>query len=108
MSENPLKVLSVCASDAGGGAPRAAYRIQQGVRDLGVDSRMFVKNKCTKDANVIALDDFIPHNPFYQAFDWTRNKVKNKIQHCRWNRYPDREDIFMSDLRGTDLHGALR
>ena len=108
MSENPLKVLSVCASDAGGGAPRAAYRIQQGVRDLGVDSRMFVKNKCTKDANVIALDDFIPHNPFYQAFDWTRNKVKNKIQHSRWNRYPDREDIFMSDLRGTDLHGALR
>jgi glycosyltransferase involved in cell wall biosynthesis len=108
MSENPLKVLSVCTSDAGGGAPRAAYRIHQGVRELGVDSRMFVKNKCTQDANVIALDEFVPHNPIYQAFDWTRNKVKNKLQHYHWNRYPNREDIFMSDLRGTDLHCALQ
>lgn len=108
MNEQPLKVLSVCTSDAGGGAPRAAYRIHQGVRELGVDSHMFVKNKCTKDANVIALDEFVPHNPLYQAFDWTRNKVKNKIQHFRWNRYSDREDVFMSDLRGTALHGALK
>lgn len=108
MRENPLKVLSVCTFDAGGGAPRAAYRIHQGVRELGVDSRMFVKNKCAQDTNVIALDEFIPHNPFYQAFDWTRNKVKNKLQHAHWNRYPERENVFMSDLRGTDLHGALR
>ena len=108
MSENPLKVLSVCTSDSGGGASRAAYRIHQGVRELGVDSRMFVKNKCAQDANVIALDEFVPHNPIYQAFDWTRNKVKNKLQHHRWNRYPNHEDIFMSDLRGTDLHGALQ
>ena len=108
MSEQPLKVLSVCTSDTGGGAPRAAYRIHQGVRKLGVDSRMFVKNKGTKDANVIALDEFVPHNPFYQAFDWTRNKVKNKIQHFRWNRYPERDQFFMSDLRGTALHDALK
>lgn len=108
MNDKPLKVLSVCTSDSGGGAPRAAYRIHQGVRELGVDSRMFVKDKRTKDANVIALDEFVPHNAFYQAFDWTRNKVKNKIQHYRWNLYPEREKIFMSDLRGTDLHGALR
>lgn len=108
MSENSLKVLSVCTSDAGGGASRAAYRIHQGMRELGVDSYMFVKNKCIQDANVIALDEFRPHNPFYLAFDWTRNKVKNKIQRYRWNRYPNREDIFMSDLRGTALHGALK
>lgn len=108
MNDKPLKVLSVCTSDAGGGAPRAAYRIHQGVRELGVDSRMFVKDKRTKDANVIALDEFAPHNALYHAFDWTRNKVKNKIQHFHWNRYPNREDIFMSDMRGTDLHGALQ
>ncbi len=108
MNDKPLKVLSVCTSDAGGGAPRAAYRIHQGVRELGVDSRMFVKDKRTKDANVIALDEFVPHNALYHVFDWTRNKVKNKIQHFHWNRYPNREDIFMSDLRGTDLHGALQ
>ena len=108
MNDKPLKVLSVCTSDAGGGAPRAAYRIHQGVRVLGVDSRMFVKDKGTKDGDVIALDEFVPHNALYKAFDWTRNKVKNKIQHFRWNRYPDREKIFMSDLRSTSLHGALK
>lgn len=108
MSDNPLKVLSVCTSDAGGGAPRAAYRIHQGVRQLGVESRMFVKDKYTQDADVVALEAFLPHGPLYQAFDWTRNKVKNKLQHARWNRYPERENVFMSDLRGTDLNGVLR
>ena len=107
MSEKPIKVLSVCTS-LGGGAGRAAYRIHQGVRDLGVDSRMFVKNKHGNDISVISLDEFVPANPLYKAFDWTRNKCKNKLQHFRWNRYPQRENIFMSDLRGTDLHGALR
>lgn len=107
MSEQSLKVLSVCTSDAGGGAPRAAYRIHKGVRRLGVDSRMFVKYKRTKDENVIALDEFVPHNLIYQVFDWTRDKVNNKLQHFCWNQYPERENVFMSDLRGTALHGAL-
>ena len=108
MNNTSLKVLSVCTSDSGGGAPRAAYRIHKGVRELGVDSRMFVKNKHSKDANVVSLDEFVPHSPIYQAFDWTLNKVKNKIQHFHWNQYSERENVFMSDLRGTDLHGALR
>jgi glycosyltransferase involved in cell wall biosynthesis len=107
MNDQTLKVLSVCTS-LGGGAGRAAYRIHQGVRSLGVDSRMLLKSGHSKDPNIITLDDFIPQNPFYKALDWTRNKVKNRIQRIRWNRYPDREKVFMSDLRGTDLHGALR
>lgn len=103
-----LKVLSVCTSDAGGGAPQAAYRIHQGLRQLGVESRMFVKNKHSQAADVVALDAFLPHDLIYQTFDWTRNLIKNKLQHACWNRYPERENVFMSDLRGTDLHGALR
>lgn len=106
MKERPLKVLSVCTS-LGGGAGRAAYRIHQGVRSLGVDSRMLIKAGRSKDPTIVTLDDFTPHNPFYKAFDWTRNKCKNKIQHYRWNQYPNRDNVFMSDLRGTDLHGAL-
>ena len=107
MSEQPLKVLSVCTS-LGGGAGRAAYRIHQGVRSLGVDSRILLKAGQSNDPNIITLDEFVPHNPFYKVFDWTQNKVKNQIQHFRWSRYPERENVFMSDLRGTDLHGALR
>ena len=103
-----IKVLSVCTSDAGGGAPRAAYRIHQGVKTLGVDSRMLVKNKHSKGDDIISLDEFVPDNPFSKAFEWSGNKIKNRIQHAHWNRYPNQEKVFMSDLRGTDLHGALR
>ena len=102
-----IKILSVCTS-LGGGAGRAAYRIHQGVKSLGVDSKMLLKSCHSNDPDIMTLDDFVPQNPYYKAFDWTCNKVKNKIQHFRWNRYSDREKIFMSDLRGTDLHGALR
>lgn len=107
MREKPLKVLSVCTS-LGGGAGRAAYRIHQGVRNLGVDSQMLLKSGHSNNPQIFTLDDFAPQNPFHKAYDWTRNKVKNKIQHFRWNRYPDRDNIFMSDLRSTDIHGLLR
>lgn len=103
-----IKVLSVCSSDAKGGAARAAYRIHQGVKDLGVESRMFVKEKKSEDADVILLDEFVPKNPLYKVFDWARNKWMNMMQRARWNRYPERDDSYMSDLRGSDLHGALR
>jgi len=108
MSNKSLKVLSVCTSDAGGGASRAAYRIHHGVREMGVESRMFVKYRHHNSSDIVSLNEFLPHNPFYRAFDWMRNKAKNKLQHFRWNRYPERENIFMSDLRGTDLNGALK
>lgn len=102
-----IKALSVCNS-LGGGAGRAAYRIHQSLRSLGVDSRMLLKNGKREDPNIILLDEFTPQNPFYNAYDWTRNKVKNKIQRFRWNRYPNRDNVFMSDLRSTDIHGALK
>lgn len=107
MSEEPLKVLSVCTS-LSGGAGRAAYRINQGVRNLGVESRMLLKSGKSNDLSIITLDEFTPQNAFYKAYDWTRNKVKNKIQHIRWNRYPNRDNVFMSDFRATDIHGALK
>ena len=108
MSDRPIKVLSVCTSDSSGGAAHAAYRIHRAVRELGVDSRMFVKHKGTDDPTVLTVDDFIPHNAIYGAFDWVRNKVKNKLEHYRWGKYPDRQNYFMSDLRSTDIGHALQ
>lgn len=103
-----MKILSVCTSDTSGGAARAAYRIHQGVRSLGVDSRMFVKYKTSNDDTVYALSEFTPNNPLYNALDWCAAKVKNKIQHYQWNQYPDRDTYFKSDLRGTRIHSALQ
>lgn len=107
MTDNPLKVLAVCTSDSNGGAARAAYRIHLSQKMLSIDSRMLVKYKKSDDPDVISLETFIPRNPLYKACDWVRNKAKNKLEHSHWNQYPDREKVFMSDLRGTDLHGAL-
>lgn len=105
---NKVRVLSVCSSDSSGGAARAAYRIHFAVQGFGVESRMFVKDKKTKDAFVISLKDFVPRNVLYKAFDWARNKVKNKWQRLLWRKYPDRSMYYMSDLRSTDIHGALQ
>ena len=103
-----IRVLSVCTSDSSGGAARAAYRIHLAVREYGIDSRMFVKHKGTSDDQVSTVGDFVPHNALYRAFDWVRNKVKNKWQHYQWGKYPNKGPHFMSDLRSTDIGGALR
>lgn len=103
-----LRVLSVCTSDNSGGAALAAYRIHQAVCELGVDSRMLVKHKGTKDPAVLPLDAFLPHNAFYKGLNWVRNKVKNKWQHYQWDKYPGRQDFFLSDLRSTDIGNALK
>ena len=103
-----IQVLSVCTSDSTGGAARAAYRIHLAVKPYGIDSRMFVKNKNTKDPDVISVGSFQPKKSLYRLFDWGRNKVENKWQHFIWRRYPDRTAQFLSDLRSTDIHGAIR
>lgn len=103
-----IRVLSVCTSDSLGGAARAAYQIYLAVLQFGIDGRMFVKDKKTSDNRVIPLDDFVPHNVFYNSFDWMRNKVKNKWQQFQWKPYSGRSPYFMSDLRSTDICGALQ
>lgn len=104
-----IRVLSVCTSDVSGGAARAAYRIHHGVRMLGVDSCMFVKNKGSQDPNVHALSEFVPNNPIYRAFDWCRTKIQNQFQHAQWRPYQEtKQNYFLSDLRGVDIHGALQ
>ena len=102
-----IKVLSVNTSDTKGGAARAAYRIHQGVKSFDVDSRMFVKDKQQKDDSVIALEEFAPKNIVFKIFDWMCQKVKNKIQHYRWEKYPKRSKLYLSDTRGTNIFGAL-
>lgn len=102
-----IKVLSVNTSDTKGGAARAAYRIHQGVKILGVDSRMFVKDKQQKDDSIISLGEFTPKNLFFKIFDWVCQKVKNKIQHYKWGKYPNRSKLYLSDSRGTNTFNAL-
>lgn len=107
--ENKIKVLSVGFSDYGGGAANAAVRILNGVNGLkcDVEGLMLVKEKRTESKNVVALNSFLQHNLLYRFGDVVASKIKNKIQRARWNQYPDRERLFMSDLRSTRLGGVF-
>lgn len=104
-----MKVLSINTNDAHGGAARAAVRIMQGVQLHGVETQMLVKEKYSKDTAVVPLQDFLPKNKLYRIADWVAQKVKNKYHHWLWRPYSKtKENVFMSDSRGTRLGGALQ
>ena len=104
-----MKVLFVNTNDTSGGAARAAVRIMQGVEQNGVQTQLFVKDKYSSDKNTISLSLFVPSNKLYRALDWVAAKLKNKWQHLQWRPYRKiKENVFMSDMRSTRLHGALQ
>lgn len=104
-----MKVLSVNTNDAHGGAARAAMRIMQGVQQHSVETQVLVKEKHTRDTAVVSLQQFLPKNWLYRIADWVVQKVKNKYHHWLWRPYSKtKENVFMSDSRGTRLGGALQ
>ncbi|MEL4306292.1 glycosyltransferase family 4 protein [Methanococcoides sp. LMO-2] len=48
-----MKPLLINTSDLQGGAARAAYRLHQGLQEIGVESRMLVQKKTSTDNSVI-------------------------------------------------------
>ena len=104
-----MKVLFVNTNDTSGGAARAAVRIMQGVEQQGVQTQLFVKDKYSSNNNTISLRLFVPSNKLYRALDWVAAKVKNQWQHLLWRPYRNtKENVFMSDMRSTRLHGVLQ
>lgn len=104
-----MKVLFINTSYSYGGAARAAVRIMRGVQRRGVDAQMLVKYNNSQANDVIGLSRFVPHNVLYRIGDWVANKIKNKWQHLKWSPYNrTRQDIYMSDLRSSRIHGALQ
>ncbi|MCF8143839.1 MAG: glycosyltransferase [Deltaproteobacteria bacterium] len=51
-----MKILQVSTYDVSGGAARAAYRLQKGLREMGHDSRMLVRHKDARDNAVVRVD----------------------------------------------------
>ena len=104
-----MKVLSVNTNDTHGGAARAAMRIMQGVQQHSVETQMLVKEKRISDTAVVPLQDFLPKTKLYRIADWVAQKLKNKYYHWLWRPYSKtKENVFMSDSRGTRLGGALQ
>ena len=104
-----MKVLYVNTSDSRGGAARAAVRIMHGVKQHGIDTKMLVKHKQSTSEDMVALQEFVPQGKLFCMLDWVASKIKNKWQHLLWRPYrKTKENVFMSDSRGTRLGGALQ
>lgn len=108
MQSKKLKILTVNVSDSSGGAARAAFRIHKAVIESGVEGKFLVKNKSLTDETVITIDSFDQKYLFSKFIRYVHHKLKNKIQHANWRPYNKREDVFMSDLRSSSIHGALQ
>ena len=65
-----MKVLIVNATDIFGGAGRAAFRLHQGLRHKGVDSRMLVQVRKGDDSFVIG-----PQNDFQKLLAFARPRI---------------------------------
>ena len=103
------KVLYINTSDSHGGAARAAMRIMRGLQQHGVETQMLVKDKRSFSAEVVKLQYFMPKGALYRMLDCVAAKIKNKWQYLQWYPYrKTKENVFMSDSRGTRLGGALQ
>lgn len=98
----------LCVSDTNGGAARTAYRIHKSVNGNEIDSKMLVMYKGTSDTDVLCVNDFYNKSFLSDVSRFIKRKIGNKLQNARWNKYPDKENLFMSDLRAEPLNGALQ
>lgn len=110
IDERSMKVLFINTNDTSGGAARAAMRIMRGVQQSGVEAQMFVKDKYSKSTDVIPVSTYAPSsNWLLDIFKWVIQKFKNRYHMFKWYPYKrTKQNVFMSDLRHTDIHGALQ
>jgi glycosyltransferase involved in cell wall biosynthesis len=77
-----LKVINLNCSDISGGAARAAHRIHHALRGIGVDSRMWVREK--------------------ENDDWTTEKLIATAQQRRWTKLGSKIGRLVRGLLATE------
>lgn len=84
-----IRVLHISESDYIGGASIAQYRLHKGLIESGVDSKMLVLNKITKDQSVIAVKECFRKR--IRKYNLWINKVISKatgFKKKHWVKYP--------------------
>ena len=82
-----MKVLMVNASDLGGGAARAAYRLLQGFQEIKVDAQMLVQEKLGNDPKVFASPAFLSRK---------LNSLIPRLNRLPLKLYPQLEKVIFS------------
>lgn len=102
-----MRVLHISIWDRLGGACIAGYRQHQALRQAGVDSRMWVKYKVTKDSTVTAFQPSLKLRPRVArvlrrsliSFQWRRAKQKSLMFDAR----SDHGDEIFNGMPSADL-----
>src|SRR5260370_2514762 len=91
-----MKIVHIRKEDNGGGASRAAYRLHDGLRRSGQDSRMYVLDKYTSDPQV---------RQFHSSrgrIEWIARNVRRLRLNLAHRRYaktsPAQRPFFTEDL----------
>lgn len=92
-----MKVLHIVAGDLSGGAARGAYWLHSGLRELGVNSKVFANSKITLgDDNVVTT--------MKSKKDKALNMVRSQLDNLLLLLYPKRKRIiFSTGMFGVDF-----
>lgn len=81
-----MKILHLNYSDSVGGASRAAFRIHETMKRMGLESSMLVQNKTIQSNEVLGLNNFDSfRHKLWRKFDSFLNLIFKKNQHVPFN-----------------------
>ena len=106
-----MKILQISTYDISGGAARATYRLQKGLREMGHDCRMLVKHKNTEDVHVYKISSKLTQEDIFREFLLNRVIQEHYIQDHRTERsntffsipYPGFDITRIPALNETDV-----
>lgn len=93
-----IKVLLLNTRDSGGGAARATYRLHRSLAEIGIESKMVVKEKNINDDSIIEIRSLgSSENILKRAFLFFYYKLKRYKRRIKWNSYAVTPMTVMSD-----------
>ena len=94
-----IRVVHVSTHDGGGGAAIAARRVHDGLRGCGVDSRMLVRIKSTRDPSIVQFEP--------SSRSWPARSVRRLVQRSRhWPYLSTRPADFEIFTDAQSRYGA--
>lgn len=93
-----MKVVHICTSDFDGGAAKAAYRLHKALLEMGIDSKMLVKNKITDELYI----DSIKKDKLEKFFF---SKIRALFEKIILHKYRNRKNriLFSTGFFGKDI-----
>jgi hypothetical protein len=98
-----MKILQISTYDISGGAARAAYRFQKGLRETGHDCRMPFKHKHTEDPYSYKISSELDGEAFLRDFFLNRVIQEHYIQNHRTEKS---NTMFSLPYHGYNLTGV--